>query len=142
MRFKLHGRGGQLELPAANWKRALDLARAYGWKPEGTDPPDIRDQDDDPACDWSGWSGTYTECEYQHVRAEDAANLADALELALLDIPQRSVIERDAPGVFSGVRGVSVPREENPIEWFYRPARRAELVRLMEFCRAGGFEIG
>jgi hypothetical protein len=142
MHFKLRGVRATFEIPAGNWKRALELARAYGWKPVGTDPPDIRDQDDDPACDWTGWSGTYTECEYQHVRAEDAANIADALELALLDIPYGPVIERDAPGVFSGVHGASLHAEPKPIEWFYRPARRAELVRLVEFCRTGGFEIG
>jgi hypothetical protein len=142
MRFKLHGERGTFEIPAAEWKRVLELARAYGWKPEGTDPPDIRDQDDDLACDWSGWSGSYAVREYQHVRAEDAARLAEALDLALLDIPLRSVIERDAPGVFSGVRGASLHAEPKPIEWFYRPTRRAELVRLVEFCRTGGFQIG
>jgi hypothetical protein len=85
---------------------------------------------------------TGAECEYQHVRAEDAANLAEALDLALLDIPLRPVIERDAPGVFSGVRGANLKSEQKPIEWFYRPARRAELVRLVGFCRTGGFTIG
>ena len=142
MNFKLRSEDGTFEIASATWQRVLDVARAYGWEPAGTDPPDIRDQDDDPAYDWSGWSGSYTVNEYQHVTAADAESLAEALALALLDIPVGSVIERDAPGVFSGVRGVDAHAEVKAIDWFKRPARRAELMALVTFCRAGGFQIG
>jgi len=142
MTFKLRGKGQTFEILTSTWQRLLDLARSYGWKPAGTRPPDVRDQEGNPACDWSDWSGSYTVNEYQNVTGEDAKNLAEALELALLDIPQYSVIERDAPGVFSGVRGVDTHKQARPVEWFNHPIRRAELVAFITFCREGGFEIG
>ena len=41
MNFKLRGEDETFEIASGTWQRILDLARAYGWEPVGTDPPDL-----------------------------------------------------------------------------------------------------
>ncbi|GAB4528705.1 MAG: hypothetical protein OHK0046_47910 [Anaerolineae bacterium] len=66
------------------WKPVYLLAERYGWKPEGTLEPAV----------WVGrhWKGWYMTNDGQIVTDSDAHALADALEMALPDIPDTRVI--------------------------------------------------
>lgn len=56
------------------WRRALELARANGWRPAGTLAPPLRwDAEDAP------WQGAYDPPVGQQVSRADARALADAL---------------------------------------------------------------
>jgi hypothetical protein len=142
MTYRLLGSNGTMELKSKTWERMLALARSYGWEPAGTRPPDIRDADGNPACNWSSWSGSYTSSEYQNVTSEDAGAIADALELALFDLTDQSAIEREGTGVFPGLRGVDTKHEMTPFEYFNNATGRDDVQALIRLCRTGGFEIG
>lgn len=70
----LHPDGRAMVVNPVLWKRALDLARAHGWRPAGTLAPPIR---------WDGsdnrWDGAYEPPLGQEVSRADARALADAL---------------------------------------------------------------
>ena len=101
--------------------------------------------------------GGYTFNDYQRVTDEDAANLADALERALPDVPRHNAIEHKqvsldtilglAPGqlpLFAGLSLSGVPAgvETNPMEWFSGEDGRKKLTDFIAYCRQGGFLIG
>lgn len=74
------------------WEALLDLATKYGWNPAGTVPSDdTRAEAGDEFCD--KWDGSYTKNEYQIIISSDAKNMADALELALPDIPNEDAVQ-------------------------------------------------
>src|SRR5215217_4990890 len=87
----------------SNWRALLELAYEYGWKPAGTAPPQWQYLDHDGNVDhertkaywWceEDWSGTYFYNERQWVTEEDAANIAEALERTLEDIPDEQTDE-------------------------------------------------
>jgi hypothetical protein len=64
----------------------LALGRHYGWRPEGTLPPDS-DWFEDWCGDCASWDGRYYPPEGQRMTARDARNLAEALDRALMDLP-------------------------------------------------------
>ena len=74
---------------SSTWYGILELAEENGWNPMGTLPPDPDDTglvlaglgSSDAGC----WDGEYWGDEGGLVLFEDALNLADALELALLN---------------------------------------------------------
>ena len=57
------------------WSTILITARTYGWEPAGTVCPSI-----------AGWGGSYHSNDGQMVTVADAANLAEALQAALLEL--------------------------------------------------------
>ena len=65
------------------WANMLYLANQYGWQPQGTVLSDDTES--------GRWDGDYFGNEGQTITAEDANALADALEKALDDIPDREV---------------------------------------------------
>jgi hypothetical protein len=113
----------------------LELARQYGWQPQGTEPPEGVESPDE-------WEGEYGSSDGQRVTAADAAALADALTAAVadpnlhvrviqMDSEQRSEVRRqvgpELAASFVGVRDF----EEY----------RACLREFIEFCRNGAFRI-
>jgi hypothetical protein len=78
-----------LGLTASTWYGILDLAEENGWNPMGTMPSDPGD----PGMTLAGlgfnaardWGGEYWSANAGLVLFEDALNLADALERAILD---------------------------------------------------------
>src|SRR6266545_6571402 len=81
---------GAFSLPS--WRRRLTLATLYGWTPAGTQAPD-----DDSLLGMHGtpdWDGRYFPGVGQHVTEADARALAEALERALPDLPDREAFER------------------------------------------------
>ena len=59
----------------ARWPKILQLARAYGWKPEGT----TVDEESGIILP-TKWNAGYKSMDGQLVSAEDASSFADALE--------------------------------------------------------------
>ncbi len=97
MAVDLRGVGGDECFSWSTWERCLNVARAYGWKPEGTRPPrftnakgqivDIHSGEPigepDPDERWGYYSN-----DYQTVTDQDAAALAQALNRALAEAPR------------------------------------------------------
>jgi hypothetical protein len=138
-----------------SWTKALELARLYGWKPKGTQPP--REHDFSKLS--ADWSGTYLTNDGQLVKAEDAFSLAWALERALEKIPDTNrktdwsssfwltnefpewlspeeiaMLEEDLEDGLLDIMGTS------PFE-FFTGAEKHKLVELIRFCRLGSFMI-
>src|SRR5690348_11625005 len=89
MSVDLYGCDGRyMKISTARWCKSLQLGEKHGWKPAGTVAPATvgYDRRSRP------WHGDYTSNCGQIVSAEDAHNLAAALERSLLHIS-----EQDSP---------------------------------------------
>jgi hypothetical protein len=112
------------------WCGILDLAMAYGWKPAGTEDPLYEAGDDD-------WNGSYTYNCGQCITASDAASIADALDLVLLDPEIDAGVGRDDP---FGEYGSDPFGEGTPLPTAARfpgPAGKDGIRALIRFCRKG-----
>lgn len=100
-----------------SWRLFINLAIENGWKQKGTEAPLVIDSDGNIDHNLSinpeDWDGSYLENHYQHVTAEDAQNIAIALETVQLD------------------KVSQIDRELVPI-----------LKDFIRICRHGGFYIG
>jgi hypothetical protein len=136
------------------WPKALELARAYGWKPMGTCPP--------PNFDFykpiAEWDGRYLTNDRQTVKRVDAFWIADALEKSLTDIADVSKIDwnsaiwldDDLPEWLSPEETEIIHEELQdglldiigtpPLEYFAGIEKR-HLKEFIRFCRLGSFEI-
>lgn len=122
----------------AVWEAALRLAAFYGWTPAGTTPPAELWGDIDPvtgddrleeAC--AEWSGSYLTRQHQAVGLEDASALAEALERAMVDVP-------DPDGPRHAWSGTGCARPEL-LNWF--SVHKRSLRDLAAFCAENDFEI-
>ena len=78
------GECGEFSMPGSVWLTMLDVAHLYGWKGAGTNPPDAEYAD----CFFDGPTHDGDYCPpRQRVSQKDAKHLAQALQRALLDIP-------------------------------------------------------
>ena len=134
MGYDLHGAGGAFHLNSTYWAKALEMAHKYGWKPEGTRPPElnITNPEGGPILDWDGG---YFWNEGQEVTDTDAKGIADALEKAMPDIPDRDVLEHKR----SPTGGIPVDTPVNLFEWY--SGEKDYLREFIEFSRAGEFQI-
>lgn len=138
-----------------SWAKALELARLYGWQPQGTKPPALIDFYELGA----EWSGTYLTNDGQAVRTEDARSLAAALERALADIPDTRLpidwdptywLEDDLPEWLAPYEreiiedtlqdGLLDITGTHPVDFFAGEEKR-DLITFIRFCRLGSFEI-
>lgn len=122
MGFDLKNRRGMdLRFSVWEWRAVLELARDFGWNPEGTLPPVDYDPtlcgasnvtdvvtgqriDFDVADAPSGeWSGTYTTNDAQIVSDSDSAAMADALESALAAITEFRSLGLSYPEIYLGI---------------------------------------
>jgi hypothetical protein len=119
-------------LNPASWRRALGLARLYGWEPAGTLPPQA----------WEDrWDANYLTGDGQRVTAEDARNLAAALEGALPDVPDHDALTEKAVRIGElEARVIPAGMPANAFEWFSGKSKPL-LVKFITFCRQGGFTI-
>lgn len=139
------------------WPVLVELAKRYGWKPQGTAPP----EDEEP----STWRGSYTGNCGQIVTATDANALADAIEALLTDPNFATVVKELAPELRRQAEDWSSPFlgqviiehvSPGPIDGFMtsnsspgqiiveppdREELRAVLQEFIAFCRKGEFEI-
>jgi hypothetical protein len=84
----LQGAGVEFSASVFDWGQILRLAQAYGWQPAGT----VIDEGD--LCNFPNgrWDGGYQTNDYQRVTADDARNIANALDRALNDLPEQDVL--------------------------------------------------
>jgi hypothetical protein len=145
------------------WPRLLMLARSYGWILMGTLPPKPF-----PGEKPVRWNGSYTAvCEGQLVSAEDAASLANALEKALVDIPDlegigpkkirissieeaESYVKKSGDpfvmfiltiGLFDSSRGLEVHNPDLTLLEYFNGAGKQQVIDFIAFCRKGEFQI-
>lgn len=138
MGYDLRNGDWYLGLTISGWRKLLDLGRRFGWHPLGTVLTDksVRTVygNQEPTQEVidsaiASWDGAYLACEGQYVTAEDARNLADALETALPFLGDQSSsawskIEYD---------------EDHENSW--KDSRSELLLELIEFCRRGSFRV-
>ncbi len=135
--------------------QALALAQLYGWKPLGT-----RLGDEQGLLRLNTlWLGTYLTNDGQIVLTEDALSLAQALQSALVDIPEKSPsynwqpsqwLEAELPEWLSpaeqsqleeGLMAYAPAGMDMPPLEFFAGAEKAYLVEFIRFCRLGSFSI-
>jgi hypothetical protein len=140
----------------ASWYFALELGHRYGWEPEGTTRPGADSWkpvgNRGPHRGEFAWYNGYVVGNGRRVSAEDANNLADALERALPDIPDHDAAAhkpRAYPMPAAMARMLhDLPDDDlpdpsqyvNAVEWFSGPRKRV-LRDLIAFCRTGGFSV-
>jgi len=113
----------------------LELAKRYGWEPQGTEPPEYW-ADEEP----HEWRGQYIGNQGQIVTALDANALADAMEAVPADPNIALVLYELRPDI-----------QKQADEWTYFPTTiasftspdsyRSALQKFVIFCRKGEFEI-
>ena len=121
------------------WENVLALAEMYGWRPAGTLPPQP-EAVGEPA---GAWNGNYFLNDGQTVTAEDAGNLADALERALADIPNHDAAGHKTTKVktWTGVVQTVLPGAKiSPLEALSGP-HKSSVREFIAFCRQGSFEV-
>lgn len=102
------------------WPFLLDLAREFGWKPEGTAPP--------YGIEARVWEiGEYTFLENQLIKEADALAMAAALERALKAIPKGEAAPLPT-GVSRAMR-------------FFSGTGRIWLADFVKYCKRGAFRI-
>ncbi len=78
MSIKLKREKNEFDLDNISWAIVLNLAEAYGWKPEGTDKPKGYGV-------FKKWPGNYDSSDNQMVKQTDAIALAEALYVCIKD---------------------------------------------------------
>jgi hypothetical protein len=164
----LRGEQGDFWFTLHSWAQVLDMANLNGWIPAKTKPPEwpVDNEEYNRMVAESGgrveffalendegeevftgylyppgrWHGGYLTAERQRVTAEDARQMAEALEEVLEEVP-----ERDQYGSFiprnKEERVQQVAQDDITFdEWFSGPARE-HLRKFIEFCRAGEFIV-
>jgi hypothetical protein len=174
MGMDLSGKGGYFRFSNHRWRAALELAHEQGWEPDGTEPPEMTVYAPDGVTvdevgtraerqRYANWDGCYFMNNHQVVSDEDAANIADALERALDDVPdegggdhlltpaQYQAAHRDelsqeeldkAIEQFMERRAASPPQIPPQTPAWYFAGEKDYLREFITFCRAGAFSIG
>ena len=131
--YNLSGKGAYFCFSGRGWLWALEIARANGWKPAGTKPPDGSVPtffEYDISTQWD--PEDYFSNGGQRVTARDAKALAAAIERALDDAEKR--VSKRKP------RSKSAPRPKHKMKFTSEEAKR--LREFVTFCRKGSFYIG
>lgn len=120
--------GGVYAFTEESWLQLLELAREYGWEPQGTRSP--------PEPENTRWAADYLPPRPRIVSAGDAAGLAAALEQAEHNLPDLRHMEREherrrLTDAETGDYVNETSDEEN--DW---------LDEFRSFCLAGEFRIG
>jgi hypothetical protein len=174
MGMDLSGKGGSFRFSQGRWSAVLELAREHRWEPAGTKPPEFTVYAPDSVTvdevatrverqRYANWSGGYFTNDYQVVSDEDAANIADALERALDDVPDEAggdhlltpaqhqaaqrgeLSEEELDKVIEQVmerQAASPPQIPFQTPAGYFAGEKDYLREFITFCRAGGFSIG
>ena len=116
--------GGFLFYDSRAYHALLTLAERYGWQPAGTTRYLWRGKNSYVVNE--AWNGEYRGNGGQEVSATDAANLADALERALEDCPDVTVVKDQAS-----------PQADE----FREICDQGTVRRFIRCCHAGGFFI-
>lgn len=139
MSIELRGERQRCLFSILAWRKLLELAQQYGWRPEGGGLVDPQAADGD----WSPGG--------QLVAADIAAELAESLSIALFDIPAYEVtlIKRrplvgaarlSVPASASGAQMWSPDPDSEPVE-FFSGRLRQQIAAVIALARAGDFRI-
>ena len=164
MGMDLSGAGGRFRFTGEQWIAVLRLGCQYGWEAAGTEAPELPDENGEMVvCD--GWEGSYGFNDFQTVTADDAKNLADAIERALPDVPDKApthkfetlrhsdgtpmmmpliYVRRDKVEVIKagGVPMRALKNGESLSHYEHFAGCGKDLLReFITFCRAGAFRI-
>ena len=131
MGFDLRRGEDVLSVSVHTWTRAYAFAIEGSWEPRGTLPPKRLSGKERAA-----WQGRYDSSDGQFIAADDASNMAAALEkrMATLGPP---VAAGSAPFDAPSLAGARV----DPRTYFTVENKRKILVLLIEFLRGGACEI-
>jgi len=133
MGYQLEGAGGEITFAQSIWPPVLAVAAIFGWQPQGTIP-------DKESGIFPGRAsyGAYEYNDGQLVTAEDAHNLGEAIEKALLSLfigVKQGVPQTDSDKVRTEEEQRAIQRVME-----YDP-EGDKLKRFVRFCKAGAFTI-
>ncbi len=125
--------------------RVLELAEINGWEPEGTTLPKWLLEE----YGWQDWDGDYYGNDYQVVNGEDAANLAQAVERGLDDIPDEAVctlpelkcVQLVVPNGIV-MHGATPGAYDDRDIISFLAGDKQRLREFIDFCKAGAYETG
>ncbi len=145
MSVDLVGEQGHVVFNIWNWSKILTLAQQYGWQPMGTEAPgplpELEGESPSENNDWRDWDGNYLTNDFQSVTAEDATNIAAALERVVEDIPDHDAMEDKVKFIQDQrVFDWDTACNASPVEWFSGRGKQA-VQQFIAFCKAGEFCI-
>ena len=139
------------------WRNVLALAKPYGWEPLGTESP--KETYDGYSENVDDWNGNYLLNGGQLVRSEDTKAMAEALEIALVDVCDfRKSEKREINDAIAndptlkklceafGGQGSCFEEIFNQMAStsplaFFRDGGKEKLMEFIEFCKKGAFVI-
>lgn len=153
MTYQLYSRtedkGLYISMP--DWIKLLALARRYGWQPQGTVLSNSHKEFyGEQMLDIDSWEGNYITYSSQEVTDEDALAIANALEAALKDIPDKQTpevdinndyIDLDQDFSFVQLLDAGVEYFDNNLLYFFSGSRKEMVGVTIALCRIGGFVI-
>jgi hypothetical protein len=162
MAVDLRGCGGELRVGWPAWGYCFEVAKAFGWKPEGTAPPypytdeALKDEEASVAVNPDGnlaqWGGGYFTNDFQRLTGTDAKALAAALDRAAVAVEtglplsvqqRRAFIEERDP--FPAAVAALAKAFDGAVEVHAQRPRAfdTEVLRLLaDYARQGEFIIG
>ena len=137
--------GQQLCFNFKGYPRIIDLALQYEWEPLGTTMPSWHDEKYGKRDDWHG---IYCSNDFQVVSAEDANNMADALERAQRDLRSKPITDPANKNMINirtpngkTTMDVALLDENDELDPSNDWAGDADdLTQTIEFLRLGSFE--
>lgn len=115
-----------------HWRKLLQLARNFGWQPQGTVMSQITLEFYSQGREWDG---DYYRSEYQCITQADGASLCDALDCALACLPDHDVLGFVKSSDFR--IGIDIGHMASPEDWFSGENGKESLRDFIEFARRG-----
>lgn len=132
MGFDLRRGDDVLSIGVHTWTRAYAFAVEGGWDPKGTLPPKHLSRKERAA-----WPGRYDSNDGQFIAADDASNMAAALEKMAATLPPLAAEEDPTPFDEPSLAGGRV----EPRTYFALQSKRKILDILIKYLRGGVCEI-
>jgi hypothetical protein len=145
MGVDLYGKQGHMYFNWTGWRKILALANQYGWQPMGTQAPgpllSVEGEELEPGWNDDDWKGDYFSNDRQRVTAEDAVNIAAALERAPEDIFDHDPME-DEIRFIQALPCSDLSAASWAFDWLSGGKRKKWLFRdFIAYCKADGFSI-
>lgn len=141
----LRGEHGDFVLNNKGWGLLLMMAWDYGWRPEGTRPPEHWKHVNRENLPETWAKADYVTGKGQRILAPDAKALGDALERAVDDLPNHDpLVEKEVARLnipaFPSMRVVRSDVPTTNLEVFGGENKEG-FRRLIAFCRAGELAV-
>lgn len=123
-----------------SWPAVLRLPLRYGWKPQGTEKPNLEGMEwrEDRFGEWN--KRDYSSSDYQAVKEDDALAVAKALELAMVDVKKSKEppSRRNLTTLMISSYGMRKCFQEGRVT-ILRVKEKASFKRSSTFARKGPF---